>query len=444
MVTRYVSLSSLLGGLVFFLVHFLRVDSPWDRGHRAMSVMIVGLLVLLFGRHRKNLARIGAGTEPKVSFRRKKKKPPEGRIAVSGLLSLTLVFGALCGGYLLWRSATRRDVLNVGQYTLSEVARAATGHQRTERVAFFDGGQSLAVTCPRYNRLVLYRVMKNDGLELFRDLELDGKPMAVCPAEDRLFVLERPPGDNRHVEPGWWQAYGFDGEKRGDRVIVGFYPDDMALSADGRHAYVLNSGKAEGGSNRPVPALEVFAIGAGTVPSKSVGRLPFDGPKDEPARLTLSVTGRRATVTLIGSNEAATIDLSDPTNPRLTARSPLAEEDQPYPTRAEDDGIVMPVTSGREALALSFSGVGECVASTLPHGSGLEVFQTTRRKSLGSLRLRSGIFGLSSSRPTGMAFSTERGLIAVANRAGGVHLIAIRPQPPGLASRSDLVPGEKE
>ena len=38
LVTRYVSLSSLLGGLVFVVVHFARTDRPWDRDQRAMSL----------------------------------------------------------------------------------------------------------------------------------------------------------------------------------------------------------------------------------------------------------------------------------------------------------------------------------------------------------------------------------------------------------------------
>lgn len=80
-VTCYVSLSSIGGGVVFFLAHFARVTAPWARGERALSVMTVALLVLLVARHRKNLARLWAGTEPKVSFKKKKKKEDEGKDA---------------------------------------------------------------------------------------------------------------------------------------------------------------------------------------------------------------------------------------------------------------------------------------------------------------------------------------------------------------------------
>ena len=54
-----------------------------------MSALIIGLMILLFVRHRKNLARIAAGTEPKVSLWKKatprgeakKTAPRSGRIA---------------------------------------------------------------------------------------------------------------------------------------------------------------------------------------------------------------------------------------------------------------------------------------------------------------------------------------------------------------------------
>ncbi|MCA1685331.1 MAG: glycerol-3-phosphate 1-O-acyltransferase PlsY, partial [Planctomycetia bacterium] len=63
LVTRYVSLSSIGGGLVFFLAHFTRVAAPWSRGERALSVMTAALLVLLVVRHRKTLSRVRAVTD---------------------------------------------------------------------------------------------------------------------------------------------------------------------------------------------------------------------------------------------------------------------------------------------------------------------------------------------------------------------------------------------
>jgi glycerol-3-phosphate acyltransferase PlsY len=426
-VSRYVSLSSMVGGLVFAAVHFWRVESAWSRGQLAMSLMTVALLVLLFVRHRKNWSRIAAGTEPKVPLRRPKDKSdqaPSGKIATAWLFALAAGV-LLAGAAAVAVKATRPGALSIGRTTVREVARAATGHQRAERVAFADHGRILAVTCPRYNRVVLYRVTEQDALELVNDVELEGKPVGVCPAQDRLFVLLRPPGDNRHIEPGWWETYDFKGNPLGGRVRVGFYPDDLALSADGRFAYVLTSGCGEGEPDRPAPALDVYDLDG----ARPVGRVTFDGRGDDPTRLTLSASGRAAAVTLAGSDEVASVDLFDPATPKLIGRAPLSRTEQPYVSRTIDDRIVMPVASGSEAVVLSFAGFGECVAGTLPRGSGLELVESSGRRSLGRLTLRSGALGLSATRPLGLSYSPERGLIAVANRSGSVHLVAARPTP---------------
>jgi glycerol-3-phosphate acyltransferase PlsY len=144
-------------------------------------------------------------------------------------------------------------------------------------------------------------------------------------------------------------------------------------------------------------------------------------------------------VTLAGSNAAASVDLDDPARPRLIGRAPLPEAEHPYPSRTAGDRIVMPVPSGSESVLLSLAGYGECVACTLPLGSGLELSQISSRRPLGRLTLRSGAFGLSATRPIGLAYSAERGLIAVANRSGGLHLVAVRNAPERVATQ--LVPG---
>jgi glycerol-3-phosphate acyltransferase PlsY len=418
-VTRYVSLSSILGGVVFVATHFLRTSAPWAREQRAMSVLTVVLLVLMVVRHRKNVSRIATGTEPKVKLTTSQR----GGCGASWLLALAALSLLAVAGATLVNRAARREVLAVGRQTLAEVARAGTGHQRAERVAFADGGRLLAVTCPRYNRLALFRVTEGDGLERLDDVSLDGKPVAVCPSNDRLYVLVRPPGDNRHVEPGWLEAIDFHGARVGDRALVGFYPDDLALSPDGALAYVLTSGRAEGDARKPAPALDVYDLSARP---RSLGRVTFEGAGDDPFRLTLSASGRSAVVTLLGSDVAAAVDLSDPAQPRRIGRSPLARVDQPYLSRTAGDRVVMPSATSREALAVALAGVGECLVATVPRGSGLEVSRASDGRSLGRLTLRAGALGLGATRPTGLAYCPERRLIAVANRSGGVHLVALR------------------
>ena len=432
MVTRYVSLSSLLGGWVFLIVHFRHVASPWSPEQRAMTILTVGLNILLLVRHRKNLARIWHGTEPKISLRKNRENAkPAGRIKSSWLFTLVGMVAVAGFGWALVRKVVSNDVLEVGRYTFVEVARVSTGHQRAERVAFADGGNVLAVTCPRYERLVIYRVTAQTELELIRDIPLEGKPVAVCASGKLIYALMRPSGDRRHVEPGWWQTFDCQGESVGERVTVGFYPDDLGLSSDGKHALVLTSGRAEGGPERGEPALAVYELGATPKPP---GRVTFDGSKDNPVRLTLSETGRCAVVALAGSKVAAAIDLGDPANPQIIGRSPMPEGGSPYPSHTGDDTILMPVANESEAVAIPLSGFGECVAMTLPQGSGIGLIQRGGA-TLGKLRLRTGALNLGTTRPTGIAYSRDRGLFAVANRSGGVHLVAVRIDDEALAAR---------
>ena len=422
----FVSLSSLIGGLVFVAVHFATTTAPWSRGQLALSVMSVALMLMLLFRHRKNLGRILAGTEPQVKLRRSK-DVRSGKVTAGGLVALA-VAGGLLAGAAWWLAADKRGVLRVGPYTVREVARVATGHQRVERVAFADGGRLLAVTCPRYLRVVLYRVTDGHAFEPLRDLELTGQPVALAASADKLFVLQRPEGDRRHVEPGWWDAFDFKGDPAGPRVPVGFYPDDLALTPDGRFALVLTSGRGEGDARKPTPALGLYSLD-GT----QAGSVAFEGQGDDPARLTLSRTGLAAVVTFPGAKATAAVDLGDPANPKVIGRAAIAEVERPYPSKTPGDSVMMPVTSGGEAVLLPLAGLGECVVATLPKGSAVELSQPGRR-SLGRLGLRGGMFGLSQTRPTGLAFAPERGLIAVGNRSGGVHLLAIRGADDGLAA----------
>jgi acyl-phosphate glycerol 3-phosphate acyltransferase len=424
MVTGYVSASSLLGGVVFAVVHFARSHAPWSRDQIAMSLLTVGLLVLLFVRHRKNLSRIRAGTEPRVSFRKKTKKPPEGRIS-----RVLLIFIALTSGIAgLVLQASRRPKLSLGRCTLAEVARVQTGHQRAERVVFADRERLLAVTCPRYDRVVYYRVTRGDSLEVQRDIKLNGHPVAIQTVEDRLFVLQRPPGDARHLEPGFWETFDFQGRRIGSRYRVGFYPDDLAITPDGRQAIVLTSGRAEGDAHRPAPALAVIALGGDASAHRVVGRIEFDRPGDDPERLALSDSGRWATVALRGSDQSATIDLSDPSSPAIVARTSRGPDRKAAPRDVQGDTFANPLEWEGGSVRLDLPELGDCLARAQPEVSGLELIGAATRRSMGLLPIR-GAMNLSPTRPTGVALAPGRGLIAVTTRSGGVHLIAINPVP---------------
>ena len=449
LLTRYVSMSSILGGLVWLIAHFARVESPMSRDQIAMTVASMGLMALLIVRHRKNLARIGAGTEPKVHLRRKKERP-RGRVAAWLLASMALA--AIAAGFAI--NARRRFEAVAGPYRMTEVARVATGHQRAERLRFADGGKLLAATCPRYGRVMLYRVTELDALDLVRDIEMGGRPVALATAPDRLFVLVRPDNDARHVEEGWWQAFDLLGRPVGHRTPAGYYPDDLAITPDGRHLLVLTSGRGEGGDHRPRPALSAYSL-SGDDPAKLVGRLDFDEAGDDPARLALSVDGSTAAVSIQGSRCIAWVDLGEIRAPRLVARQWWPRGSNPDALRFCQDGGIVAVDDAEEALWSQSSptaspvtrpvagGIGEVLeipgrqrfwAVSLPFASGvglLPVARDDRSDHSAAVLPLKGRANLSATRPMGLAYDADRRRLAVANRSGGsIHLVALDRETP--------------
>ena len=114
--------------------------TPGDRDHIAMSLLTIGLLGLLVVRHRKNLARIAAGTEPKVACAAARARPPRRALAVGPVVGLAVV-----GAGAAWSlstpdgRATLRPLRAVhGRVT--EVARSGPDTSGAERVTFADGG----------------------------------------------------------------------------------------------------------------------------------------------------------------------------------------------------------------------------------------------------------------------------------------------------------------
>ena len=80
-----------------------------------------------------------------------------------------------------------------------------------------------------------------------------------------------------------------------------------------------------------------------------------------------------------------------------------------------------------ETVRLDLPVLGQCVAWPRPLESGLDLYEAaSMRRWAGSV---SAELNLSPTRPTGVAQTAERGLVAVATPLGSVHLIAIRPGP---------------
>jgi len=446
LLTGYVSMSSILGGLAWIATHFARVEHPWSREQIAMSVATIGLMGLLIARHRKNLARIVEGTEPRVRLR----KPKGGDRPPGKAATILVVVLALAGGAgALAVNARRVAEVDAGPYRITEVDRVATGHQRAERLTFADRGRLLAATCPRYGRAMLYRVTGALKLDLVRDIPLGGRPVALGATADRVYVLVRPNNDARHVEEGWMQALDLEGRPAGPKVPAGFYPDDLALSPDGRLAMVLTSGRGEGGPHRPMPALTVFDLAAAPGPPRVLSRVDLGATGDDPARLALRADGALAAVSFPGSHAVDWVDLADPAHPRALPRRRWPRSASPDALRfdgkhgllaadeagealwhqagPDSDPVARPVEGGSGDV-VAIPGPTEFWAYSLPFDSGVAFLAAGAGADRTPDRLPLlGRANLSSTRPLGLAAAPERGLLAVANRSGGsIHLVAIR------------------
>jgi acyl-phosphate glycerol 3-phosphate acyltransferase len=441
--TRYVSLSSIAGALAFAAGHFAQTAQPWNKENRAMSILSITIPVLLLVRHHKNLRRILAGTEPKVSLRRSHRaetppSKPSGRIHPILLIGLTAAAAfLLCCGLQVLRNVNSPIEVTVGPWTLRETHRELTGQQRSTRVVFADRGRQLAVMCPRYNKVLLYDVTSQAHLEPASEIALDGRPVAIAMAGHRLVVLQRPPGDDKHLAPGWWESFSLDGKPIGPRVPAGYYPDDLAVTPDGRFLIVLNSGQAEGDKKKPLPGIDVFQAtpdGESDAP-RPIGHLSLE-PEDDADRLFVSASGSRVLVTLPKAKQAVAIDLTDPEDPRPAGRTELAQADAPYVSFSPDgDWIIMPTAQESEAVAIqrSASSVDDpssppavaYLVYTRPEDSAVELAQASPVQTLGQFPLK-GPLNLGGTRPTGLSFSSDRSLLAVATKPGAVHLISIR------------------
>jgi glycerol-3-phosphate acyltransferase PlsY len=441
--TRYVSLSSIAGALAFVVGHFAHTAEPWSRENRAMSTLSIVISALLIIRHHANIRRVLAGTEPKVPLRgsRSAEPPPtqsSGRIHPHLLLGLAAIAVLLLGSsaWVVHRARTPIEA-SAGPWHLRETHREVTGQQRATRVLFADHGRTLAVMCPRYNKVLLYRVSANASLVPAVEITLAGRPVALAAASDQLFVLQRPLGDDKHLGPGWWQAFDLDGHPCGDRVAAGYYPDDLAVTPDGRLLIVLSSGQGEGDRQKPLPCIEVFQTQppSSREPYCPISRLSLE-PSDDPERLFVSESGRRALITIPGARQSLAVDLSRPDAPRRTARQELGGAPGSYLSVSPDaDLMIMPSLSACEAVALEAPGKprvsrdgsppARYLIYTRPDDSVLEIVQSSPMLILGRFPIR-GPLNLAGTRPSGLALSSERGLLAVTTKPGTVHLISIR------------------
>ena len=381
---------------------------------------------------------------------------PAGKILTPLLLGLTgagVLAGLIAAG-LAWSMVQKSEVL-AGPYHAEEVARVATGHQRAERLVFLNGGKLLAATCPRYDRVVLYRVTDKQGLDLVADIPVGGRPVALEAGSDRLYVLTRPANDARHIQEGWWEAFDFGGKSLTSKHQIGLYPDDFALvgPSGSPHLAILTSGRGEGDAKRPAGALTIYNLDVGSANPTTMGRVDFDQPGDDPGRVAVAADGHTAAVSIISDKPAVVwLDLADLAAPKVIARRHWPDSSRPDALRFDGDGALLATDDGADLLWRQAhpdskptsrpveGGAGDIIpihragqpdfwAYSLPFDSGLAFLAAGSSNSHphDRLPLLGGRAKLSSTRPVGLAVAPDRGLIAVANRSGGsVHLIALR------------------
>ena len=446
LVTRYVSLSSMTGGVAFAAAYFWRTAGAWDREHRAMSLLVLAVVVLLIVRHRKNISRLLAGTENRVAFGRRKDGPapaqPAGMVAPGVLAALALGAAVLLGGsaLIVHRARTPVEVV-AGPWRLRETHRESTGQQRSEGLAFDEAGERLAVLCPRYNRVLVYRV--DDAAALVEPVVIgvDGRPVAIAVTGGAVAVLQRPVNDAKHLEPGWIDVFTLDGGRIGARTEAGFYPDALAATPDGGRLIVLASGRAEGDATKHAPRLSVFRTDdlRGETPAVPAGLLEFEDGED-PDGLVLSRTGTQALATLARGAGAVAVDLTDAAAPAIVGRMDLGRVEAPHVSTSEDgDWIVVPAPDPRTVVALTTRpGVGpddpaENAATYLviahPEDSTLEFTQVAPRIELGRFPVL-GPLNLGGAEPIGLAYNGRRRLLAAATKPGAVHVVRLESAAP--------------
>ena len=207
---------------------------------------------------------------------------------------LGLVIACLVG-YSAWSSRpgkvlSRFIYLSNKPWVFNTYSRVGTGLQRADDIAFFDSGKRLAMTCPRYTKFTLWDTTGAAGPQQIREIELQGRPQRITPYKDKVFIVQRPPGDDRHIKPGFFEVFDNSGKRVAGPIDIGWDPDEIALvERDGKlYGLILLSGNAEGEDNRPAPCLNIVEIHPETFQIQEVGKVVFNEPEfkgEDPLRV---------------------------------------------------------------------------------------------------------------------------------------------------------------
>lgn len=170
------------------------------------------------------------------------------------------VFG-MGRGLVTWPGQVAQTA-TLGGWNLTILSRIGTGLQRADDITFFADGTHLAMTCPRYTKFTLWQTGPNQVPSLLKTVDLPGRPQRVVAHEKNIVIVQRPPGDDRHIKPGFFEVFDVFGARIAGPVEIGWDPDDLALiNRDGRlYALALLSGNAEGEDNRPNPSVKIMEL----------------------------------------------------------------------------------------------------------------------------------------------------------------------------------------
>ena len=444
-VTRYVSLSSLLGRAGLRGRAFLREPLSLESGSHChepysrspcWSCSSSGIA--------RNLARIWAGTERRVSFGRGRKAGNQPQSC--GKISVVLLVAALVVLVAAW------PLPAAGLYR--QMQPSARDHRRPLEPAR-DRSHRDRPTASRSRRLRQGRKPARGDLSAIRSIgDLRRQALTRSSRWSREVRARRPPGRPGHLRRSVHRARAPARRRAPRRArLVGSVRSrrkSHGISAPGR----LLSRRSGGLARRPAPVRHQLGPGRGRPEEADAGprdvrarprrrvraasrrRVEFDRQRRSgaPGSLGLGTMRRRAP----GQDQSdVAFDLSTPDSPRLVGRTRPSTAEVPYVSHSPDsDWIMMPVASPSEAIAIASplrrrDGFRDSrgrqpiprpdyVVCTRHRDSVVELMQNSPLYPLGRLPL-TGPLNMGRTRPTGLAYSPERGLLAVSTRSGSIH-----------------------
>ncbi len=258
-------------------------------------------------------------------------------------------------------------------WSINQFSRIGTGLQRADDIAFFSNGSRLAMTCPRYTRLTLWQTRPDRAPLPLKTIELEGRPQRLVSFGDKVLVVERPPGDDRHIKPGFMEIFDAEGQRIGEPVELGWEPDDLVIAErDGRlYGLILLSGNAEGEDNRPNGSVRVVEIDPKSFQIQEISSAEIPEVKklnQDPLRIVAgSIKSENqaekhvAMITLGRAGTLRKLDWTNPAKPIWADEIKLTEGAEPVGAALDSTGnyFVCADSKTGQAMAMAFTAADE-------------------------------------------------------------------------------------